>query len=203
MVKKHELVHKIKHAFKNVKLEDGIGLWEAQGHDDRLSETECKKLRRKDELLDWNTISIKSMYECSSSLSFFDAKGLHFHIPKYLLLALGVYKNEEEDLINQEIISMSDTPDIDDFLLSFTTICKETTDIEYRRFHKERFSLFTNEQLKCLVMYLEYKKIELEDYYKTDKAKELGLLPMSVQYDTDYIKLNEAIECWIKEFQIR
>lgn len=30
-------------AFEGVKFEDGIGLWEGQGHDDRLTSEECSK----------------------------------------------------------------------------------------------------------------------------------------------------------------
>jgi len=113
MIGKEQLIVIIRNAFQNVKLEDGIGLWEAQGHDDRLSDFECKKLRRKDEVDDWKNIAIENMYICSSSLSFFDAKGLRFHMPKYLLLALNECQPEEEELKQKGIISLGDTPDIE------------------------------------------------------------------------------------------
>ena len=47
MTNRELLIQQINDAFQNVRLEDGIGLWEAQGLDDRLTSKECKKLRVK------------------------------------------------------------------------------------------------------------------------------------------------------------
>lgn len=78
----------VESAFANVTLENGIGLWEAQGIDDYKSSTECLALRQHDEKLDWSIIPIQDLNHCYSSLSFFDAEGMRFHLPAFLVADL-------------------------------------------------------------------------------------------------------------------
>ena len=82
---KEKLKTKIRTAFKAVELEDGIGLWEAQGVDDYADKKTILKLREKDERKNWNNISYKELAICESSLSFFDAKGMRFYLPQFLI----------------------------------------------------------------------------------------------------------------------
>ena len=76
MITKQKLIQEIYKSFKDVKLEDGVGLWEGQGLDDYCTVEECKKLRERDEKDDWSRISVLDLVKCSSSLCFFDAKGM-------------------------------------------------------------------------------------------------------------------------------
>ena len=75
----------IQDAFTDVVLGEGVGLWQAQGIDDYKSLAECLILRERDEKLDWSKISAKDLNMCNSSLSFFDAQGMHFHLPAFLI----------------------------------------------------------------------------------------------------------------------
>lgn len=70
---KEQLITKIRTAFKDVELEDGIGLWEAQGVDDYADRKTILELREKDERKDWNNIRYKELAICESSISFLDA----------------------------------------------------------------------------------------------------------------------------------
>ena len=79
------LIKIIRYAFLDVKLEEGIGLLQAQGIDDYESEDKCQKLRAQDELNDWGNISSEKLNKCYSSLSFFDSKGMKFHLPAYMI----------------------------------------------------------------------------------------------------------------------
>ena len=79
----------IRDAFNGVILENGVGLFEGQGLDDYASEDECRELRSKDELSDWANIPVSRLNECYSSLSFFDAAGMRFHLPAFLLAELN------------------------------------------------------------------------------------------------------------------
>ncbi len=79
----------IRKAFAGVKLGDGIGLCEAQGIDGYENEAACADRRAKDEKEDWSRISVEALKECNSSLSFFDDKGMRFHLPAYLLADLN------------------------------------------------------------------------------------------------------------------
>jgi hypothetical protein len=78
----------IKHAFQGVELGDGIGLWQAQGLDDYADAKTLKKYRDKDEKHDWSRISVVDIKRCHSSLSFFDAEGMRFHLPAFLIAQL-------------------------------------------------------------------------------------------------------------------
>lgn len=82
----------IEEAFADVKLGGGIGLMEAQGLDDYANATTLAAYRAGDEKDDWHRISADALNRCSSSLSFFDAEGMRFYLPAFLLADLkGLY----------------------------------------------------------------------------------------------------------------
>lgn len=86
------LCNKIKEAFAGVKLGSGIGLQQAQGIDDYEDEATCARYRASDEKEDWTRIPVSELNRCNSSLSFFDAEGMRFHLPAYLIADLqGTY----------------------------------------------------------------------------------------------------------------
>jgi len=78
----------IEAAFAGVTLGLGIGLFEAQALDDYADHATQAKYRAGDEMKDWRRISSESLRRCHSSLSFFDAKGMRFHLPAFLLCDL-------------------------------------------------------------------------------------------------------------------
>jgi hypothetical protein len=87
------LCNKIREAFAGVTLGGGIGLQQAQGIDDYEDETMCAGYRASDEKEDWTRIPMSELNRCNSSLSFFDAEGMRFHLPAYLIADLhGTYK---------------------------------------------------------------------------------------------------------------
>ncbi len=144
---KEDLVTQIQLAFAEVKLEDGIGLWQAQGIDDYASEEEILALREKDEKDNWDNISYEDCNACESSLSFFDAKGMRFHLPKFL-----IFDMLEEEITKENAIYVQDV---------LFTLCYEP-DSEYQL---TRFSLLNTEQLKIVIHFLNYKleNIDVED----------------------------------------
>lgn len=88
-----EVRHAIEVAFAGVTLEGGIGLWEAQGLDDYADAKTCAAYRANDEKDDWHRVPAEALNYCNSSLSFFDAEGMRFHLPAYLLAVLrGDYR---------------------------------------------------------------------------------------------------------------
>ena len=78
----------IEAAFAGVALGTGVGLQEAQGLDDYADAATCAAYRAKDEKDDWHRIAPEALNQCYSSLSFFDAPGMRFHLPAYLLADL-------------------------------------------------------------------------------------------------------------------
>lgn len=81
-----KLVAAIRQAFAEVELGDGIGLWQAQAIDDYEDEATRLLARERDEKLDWARIPLDSLTYAESSLSFFDAAGMRFHLPAFLIV---------------------------------------------------------------------------------------------------------------------
>jgi hypothetical protein len=165
---KEELIAKIRTAFKDFKLENGIGLWEGQGLDDYANEKTMLELRKKDERNNWDNIPYKDLVYCYSSLSFFDAKGMRFCLPKFLIfdiLSNQIYK--EQNIYAPEIL----------FTLGYKP------DDEY---NINRFSLFDHQQIETIILFLEYKVAE----FISDNSNSL------IHDDYRYIELTTTLDQW-------
>ncbi|AOW09855.1 DUF6714 family protein [Flavobacterium gilvum] len=178
---KDELINEIQIAFKDVILEDGIGLWEGQGIDDYADNKTILQLRKKDERNNWQNIAYQDLADCASSLSFFDAKGMRFHLPKFIMFDIL----EEELRIKQNLFS----PDVL-FTLSYNL------DEEYQQ---NRFSLLNNPQIQSIIHYLKYKQQEIIQEYQ-EYAIECNTSIEAIYEDTKYIELNITIEKWKQNF---
>ena len=78
------IIDEVETAFRDVQLGNGVGLFEGQAIDDYESEDIQKHVREKDEKADWKKIRTSDMDRCYSSLSFFDAEGMRFHLPAFV-----------------------------------------------------------------------------------------------------------------------
>lgn len=85
---KSRLIEAITNAFDSVVLGNGVGLYQVQAQDDYKTKLEEQAARLKDEKSDWRLISAEELNKCNSSLSFFDAEGMGFHLPAYLIADL-------------------------------------------------------------------------------------------------------------------
>ena len=147
---KEDLINDIQLAFADVKLEDGIGLWQAQGIDDYASKEEIARLRAQDEKNNWMILTYKYLSDCESSLSFFDAKGMRFHLPKFLIF----------DILEEEIIKEKEiyAPDV------LFTLCYEPED----KYQLTRFSLLNIAQVKCVIHFMNYKLEKMDGENRLD-----------------------------------
>ncbi|MFK7977139.1 MAG: DUF6714 family protein [Halioglobus sp.] len=93
---KSSVEKEIRSAFRGVKLGDGIGLFEAQAIDDYQCEKVQKEWRKRDQKEAWSLIAYRDLQRCRSSLCFFDADGMRFHLPAYII---GSLHEEVDDLI--------------------------------------------------------------------------------------------------------
>lgn len=82
------VIELIRAAFQGVVLGDGIGLRQADGIDGYLNEQKLAELRSQDEKLDWSAIPSEDLDRYYVSLTFFDADGMRFHLPAYLIADL-------------------------------------------------------------------------------------------------------------------
>ncbi|MFO0819367.1 MAG: DUF6714 family protein [Pirellulales bacterium] len=78
----------VRSAFSGVTLGNGVGLLQSQGLDDYSDERTLAAYRAQDEKNDWSAIPVADLDRCYSSLSFFDAAGMRFHLPAYLVADL-------------------------------------------------------------------------------------------------------------------
>jgi hypothetical protein len=170
---KKELIAIITTAFENVKLEDGIGLWEGQGIDDYADLEKIMELKKKDERDDWNNIPYQDLIDCSSSLSFLDAKGMRFCLPKFMMF----------DLLADEISEDGNnySPDIT-FTLGYEL------DGDYQ---KTRFSLFNPKQIQAVIHFLDYN---LKDFVTKHQTRSEN--KDSVYTNDEYLELKRTLEEW-------
>jgi hypothetical protein len=78
----------VRSAFRGVTLGNGIGLRQGRGLDDYADDHTLASYRADDEKNDWSVIPVAELDRCYSSLSFFDAEGMRFHLPAYLVADL-------------------------------------------------------------------------------------------------------------------
>ncbi len=177
---KTQLIGEIYKAFEGVTLEDGVGLWEGRALDDRIQDmTEYNRLKTKDEREDWQKIPIVDLYKCNSSLSFFDAKGMRFHLGLLLLFDLEVFLAEEDEL--HEDKTFKHFPPEVRFALTYQL------ESDYSR---DRFSLLNTPQITCVVHFLEYALQEKEQY-----MQQYAVTP-NARFDKHYKELVHAITHW-------
>lgn len=145
---KEKIITEIFEAFKNVTLEDGVGLLESEIIDDYGSDTQRKNARNQDEKSDWqklvNSETLLKSYG-SGGLSFFDDKGLRFHLPAYLLT---VIQHPSADIGESLIFHLTD---LSDYTL-------------------ERLKILNQKQKTAILHFLKYVIKELETEYAYDLA---------------------------------
>jgi len=78
----------VRSAFQSVTLGEGVGLRQGQGLDDYADAQTLASYREQDEKRDWSAIPVADLEGYGSSLSFFDADGMRFHLPAYLVADL-------------------------------------------------------------------------------------------------------------------
>lgn len=91
------LKEQITKAFAGVQLGQGVGLQETLALDDYADAATCAAIREKDEKEDWSRIPRHNLPSAYGGPCFFDAEGMRFHLPCYLLEDLE--REEGNDII--------------------------------------------------------------------------------------------------------
>jgi hypothetical protein len=99
------LITRVRAAFQHVELGSGVGLHEGQALYGYGTDEEQQTARDGDEKLDWRLLLSDDLEHCASSLSFFDAEGMRFHLPAFLIGEI------EGSLQNSLSIRFSTEPD--------------------------------------------------------------------------------------------
>ena len=153
---KSELTQSIYDAFLNVKLGNGIGLWEARIIDDNTYEKnspEYIKIRNEDEREDWSKLlpifynqGEKSDNYVADTWSFMDDKGILFHLPCFLL---------------QDIELRSENALWDNPLIYTLTTHYVDSGTEFSSF--DRLKILNSAQKQVVIDFLNYK---IEQFFK-------------------------------------
>ncbi|MCP4976836.1 MAG: hypothetical protein GY931_11800 [Maribacter sp.] len=109
---KEALVELIETAFKNVRLGDGIGIFEAEAIDNYASEKETLKARAKDrkEWKNWTEIPREVIETFCSVLCFVDLEGMRFVLPAYMKFSVENHKTNASASIDSPIYALSSNP---------------------------------------------------------------------------------------------
>ncbi|HLH53838.1 MAG TPA: DUF6714 family protein [Verrucomicrobiae bacterium] len=141
---KHDVAAHIREAFRGVTLGNGVGLLEGQALDDYADQATREAYREQDEKDDWQHIPLGALNRCHSSLSFFDAEGMRFHLPAFLLAELN------GDLAVSVVYHLSEVPAYSENQLvalsveqrkavrKFLLLVRDMPDYEFERPHIER-----------------------------------------------------------------
>ncbi|MDB5385343.1 MAG: hypothetical protein JWM11_989 [Planctomycetaceae bacterium] len=79
----------IRAAFRGVQLGDGIGLHEGAGLDGYADSKALSTYREMDERKNWEALDSEILSDYSIALCYFDAEGMRFHLPAYLIDSVG------------------------------------------------------------------------------------------------------------------
>jgi hypothetical protein len=140
MISRATVIEKIREAFKDVTLDGGIGLSEAEAMDNYATAEQRALCRMTDEQLKWENISAAELNKNNCSLSYFDAKGMRFHLPAFMIAEInGTFNSDIYQLVspseyNQEQLALL-SPQQREAVRSYLQYCAENdiyTDEEVR-----------------------------------------------------------------------
>ena len=134
------LITEISAAFKAVELDGGIGLSEANAIDEYKDEQFRKQCKLNDEKHQWNAIPFSLLNKYNCSLSYFDAKGMRFHLPAFMIADI---KGEYEFGMAFTLTHLSD-------------------------YSKSQFALLSQKQKEVVKLFLEY--LLLQPDYEFEKT---------------------------------
>jgi len=132
-----ELEQIIRDVFAGITLGGGVGLWWGQVLDaykiPDYVEDYRKNREHVEERSDWSRIPADDLNCCYSSLYFFDAEGMRFHLPAFMLLELS-----------------------GNFNCSLVYILANVMDNKFRDYKLEQFSLLDTKQRMAVRSFLQY-----------------------------------------------
>ena len=130
-------------AFAEVALGSGIGLLEANGLDDYANKETLAAYRDEDEKYDWRAIPRERLNQYSSSLSFFDAEGMRFHLPAFLIADMRgnyafdlVYNLTQSTLLEDQCALLTESQR--KVVRKYLQFAEEEEDHEFDREHIQR-----------------------------------------------------------------
>lgn len=148
-----QLVTIIEQAFDGVDQPKDITLHVAEAHDAYDYDHDAEH-RKKDYIGRWQDVPDAHVQKCQNALSYVNKIGMRFYLPAYLIWYL---RNFGSDVIwtDHALYSLDD----------------HSGDILLSEYHKERFSLFTAEQLKACALFVKFCANDITGFTDTGFAQ--------------------------------
>ena len=153
-----ELIGIIENAFDGVTQPDEITLHVAEAHDNYDYDNNLKH-RKKDYIGRWQDVPQEHIQKCGNALSFVEKVGMRFYLPAYMTWYLKNFGNDNIIYDDHTLYSLDNN----------------AKDSELAEYHKERFSLFTPEQLQACAFFVKFcanDTTEFSDTYFAQKKYE-------------------------------
>ena len=134
-----ELICLIERAFDGVPQPEDITLHVAEAHDDYDYEHD-QEHRKEDYVGRWQDVPQEHIKKCQSALCFVNKIGMRFYLPTYMTWYLRNFDDNDEVWSDNTLYSLDN----------------HDNDPELAEDHKDRFSLFTPEQLKACALFIKF-----------------------------------------------
>lgn len=136
---RYELIKIIENAFDGVEQPKEITLYVAEAHDSYDYDHNAEH-RRKDFFGPWQEVPHEHIKACQCALSYVDKVGMRYYLPAYMTWYLLNYENDDEVRSDNALYSLDN----------------HYKDERLSKYHEERFSLFTPEQLNACALFVKY-----------------------------------------------
>jgi hypothetical protein len=145
-----ELIREIEAAFEKVALGSGVSLQVANALDDYATEAELNALRQRDVERRWQDIPDEEIEQFHDTLAFMDAEGFRFHIPRFMLYALGSCQTRQSGDASHH----SSDPGIVDDVIYALDLSGQAPDLHEHTLDK--FRLFSGRQRMAIAHFLAF-----------------------------------------------
>lgn len=153
-MEKEELIKFIEEAFNGVEQPQEITLHVAEAHDD-YDYDHNKEHRKNDFIGRWQEIPSEHIKKSQNALSYVDKIGMRYYLPAYMVWYLKNYGNSDEVFTDHALYSLDNHPN----------------DPRLSEYHKERFSLFNQQQLKACALFVKFCSEDQLGFTDTDFAR--------------------------------
>jgi hypothetical protein len=153
---KEKIIKLVIDAFNGVDQPKNITLHVAEAHDN-YDYTHDDDHRKSDYIGPWQELPSSYIKKCQTALSYLDKIGLRFYLPAYMVWYLKNFGNRMEISHDHTLHSLDNHPN----------------DQNLADNHKDRFSLFTTEQLTACAKFVKYCANDKTGFTDNDFAKKI------------------------------
>ena len=153
-MKRTDIIECIQRAFAKVPQPQELTLHVAEAHDSYDYEND-KIHRQKDFFGPWQEIPTAHIKACQCALSYLDNVGMCFYLPAYMVWYLQNWGNSREVSSDATLYALD----------------AHLSDRKLAEYQKERFSLFSKEQLHACALFVKFCAEESSGFSDSDFAK--------------------------------